>query len=217
MRNSRSFLRVNWWNQESLFNFLGSLSTQNWSCGKEIRSRIARAKNAFTKRKELLTKAFSLYLKKRISSKIPAWSPFELAIWLTWRLFGQTFSTRYVNLVSFFHQCFNIEKNLKSICKSAHHHLRNTTANELESTSLRIVLNVWYTLSSGLNKITVMLLYMDFRGSYFSSCNISSMFSGSRFNAHQNKFDLITPVLIELHWLPVRYRTTCKILLSASF
>ena len=56
----------------------------------------------------------------------------------------QTFSTRYVNLVSFFDQCFNLEKNLKSICKSAHHHLRNT-ANKLESTSLRIVLNVWYT------------------------------------------------------------------------
>ena len=33
------------------------------------------------------------------------------------------------------------------------------------------MLNVWYSLSSGLNKIAVMLLYMDFRGSYFSSCN----------------------------------------------
>ena len=37
---------------------------------KEIGTRIARAKNAFTKRKELLTKAFSLYLKKRLSSGV---------------------------------------------------------------------------------------------------------------------------------------------------
>ena len=75
-----------------------------------------------------------------------------------------------MNLVSFFDQCLNFKKKLKSICKSGHHHLRNT-ANELGSTSPRIVLNVWYSLSSGLNKITVMLLYMDFRGSYFSSGN----------------------------------------------
>ena len=110
VRNSRSFLRVNWWSQESLFKFLGSLIIQNWSCWKEIRSRIARAKNAFTKRKELLTKAFSLYLKKRISSKIPAWSSFELAIWFTWRLLSRNFQL-VMNLVSFFDQCLNFKKN----------------------------------------------------------------------------------------------------------
>ena len=36
-------------------NYLGSIITQQRSCEKEIRSRIARAKNTFTKRKELLT------------------------------------------------------------------------------------------------------------------------------------------------------------------
>ena len=36
-------------------NYLGSIITQQRSCEKEIRSRITRAKNTFTKRKELLT------------------------------------------------------------------------------------------------------------------------------------------------------------------
>ena len=39
----------------SHLNYLGSIITQQRSCEKEIRSRIARAKNTFKKRKELLT------------------------------------------------------------------------------------------------------------------------------------------------------------------
>ena len=60
--------------QESQFNYLGSLITQDGSCEKEITSRITREKNTFTiKRKELLTKACSLCLKKR-TIKIVIWS-----------------------------------------------------------------------------------------------------------------------------------------------
>ena len=54
-------------------NYLGSLITQDGSYEKEIRSRIARAKFGFTKRKELLTKPFSLWLKKRIIETV-IWS-----------------------------------------------------------------------------------------------------------------------------------------------
>ena len=54
-------------------NYLGSLIIQDGPCEKEIISRIARAKNAFTKRKELLTKASSLCLKKRIIKTV-IWS-----------------------------------------------------------------------------------------------------------------------------------------------
>ena len=60
------FLEGKQLSQESHFNYLGSLITQDGSCDKEIRWRMARAKNAFSKRKELLTEAFSLCLKKRI-------------------------------------------------------------------------------------------------------------------------------------------------------
>ena len=54
-------------------NNLGSLMTQDGQCKKDIISRIARAKNAFSNRKELLTKSFNLDLKK-IIVKTVIWS-----------------------------------------------------------------------------------------------------------------------------------------------
>ena len=60
MRNSRSFLAGKQLSQESPFNYLKSLITQDGSCEEETRSSIARARNAFTKRKDLLTKALAL-------------------------------------------------------------------------------------------------------------------------------------------------------------
>ena len=59
--------------QVTHFNHLGSLMTQDRHCMEDIRSRIARARNAFSNRKELLTKSFSLDLKKRIV-KTAIWS-----------------------------------------------------------------------------------------------------------------------------------------------
>ena len=67
------FLKRKQSSQESQFNYLGSLITQDGSCEKEIRSRITQEKNVFTETKELLTKACSLCLKKRII-KIAIWS-----------------------------------------------------------------------------------------------------------------------------------------------
>ena len=54
-------------------NNLGSLMTQDGQCKKDIISRIARAKNTFSNRKELLTKSFNLDLKK-IIVKTVIWS-----------------------------------------------------------------------------------------------------------------------------------------------
>ena len=48
--------------QVTYFNYLGSLMTQDGHCKKDIRSKIAWAKNAFSNRKEPLTKSFSLDL-----------------------------------------------------------------------------------------------------------------------------------------------------------
>jgi len=45
------FLKGKQLRQESHFNYLGSLITQDLSCEKEIRSRITREKNTFTKKK----------------------------------------------------------------------------------------------------------------------------------------------------------------------
>jgi hypothetical protein len=48
------------------FKYLGSTMTEDGRCEKEIRIRIAQAKKAFNKRKELLTKKFKKSVKKKI-------------------------------------------------------------------------------------------------------------------------------------------------------
>ena len=67
------FLEGQQLSQVTHFSYLGSLITQDRHCKKDIRWRIARAKNAFSNRKELLTKSFTLDLKKRIVKTV-IWS-----------------------------------------------------------------------------------------------------------------------------------------------
>ena len=52
--------------QVQSFKYLGSTMTEDGRCGTEIKIRIALAKEAFSKRKELLTKRFSNVVKKKI-------------------------------------------------------------------------------------------------------------------------------------------------------
>ena len=104
------------------------------------------------------------------------------------------------NLGVIFDKCFNFEEHIKSICKSSHYHIRN---------------------------IAKIRKYIDEESAKLDSCN--SLLYGlpqhliSRLQSIQNtaarvvtrtgKFDHITPVLKQLHWLPVRYRIVFKILL----
>ena len=55
------------------FTYLGSIITQASDCGRGIRTRIASGKDAFSARKELLTKSFSLTLRKCLV-KSSVWS-----------------------------------------------------------------------------------------------------------------------------------------------
>lgn len=59
--------------QVKQFRYLGSLISEDGTCEAELKSRIAMAKDAFNKRRELLTKRMSINLKKRII-KIIVWS-----------------------------------------------------------------------------------------------------------------------------------------------
>ena len=61
--------------QVKTFKYLGAEITSDGKCQNEIRIRIARAKNAFTKIKELLSKGLSIETKKRIVTSI-VWSVF---------------------------------------------------------------------------------------------------------------------------------------------
>ena len=59
--------------QVTSFKYLGSTITEDGRCESEIDIRIAIAKAAFTKRRELLSRAINIYLKKKII-KTMAWS-----------------------------------------------------------------------------------------------------------------------------------------------
>src|ERR1700761_9106892 len=52
--------------QVAKFKYLGAWITEDAKCDLEVRSRIAMAKEAFSKRRELLTKGLSLATKKKI-------------------------------------------------------------------------------------------------------------------------------------------------------
>ena len=54
---------------------------------------------------------------------------------------------------------------------------------------------------------------MAARSEYFRSYH-SIQNTAARVVTHARKFDHITPVLKQLHWLPVRYRIVFKILLG---
>ena len=59
--------------QVAQFRYLGSLIANNGSCIKEIRARIAMAKAAFNRRKELLTRSMKQKVKKKIIKTV-IWS-----------------------------------------------------------------------------------------------------------------------------------------------
>ena len=59
--------------QVNKFRYLGALLTEDGRCDAEIRSRIAMAKNAYNKRRELLSQRMSLETKKRIVKAL-VWS-----------------------------------------------------------------------------------------------------------------------------------------------
>ena len=85
------FLEGEQFSQVTHFNYLGGLITQDGYCKKDIRLRIAWAKNAFSNREELLTKVFSLDLRERVIKTV---------IWSTLLYGAKSWSLHTTSLVS---------------------------------------------------------------------------------------------------------------------
>ena len=114
------------------------------------------------------------------------------------------------NLGVMFDQCCNMVEHVKKICKTSHYHLRNISK-----------------IRKYLTKETTEILVHAFISSKLDNCNsllyglpkhmISSLQSvqntAARIVTLTRKFDHITPVLIQLHWLPVHFRIHFKVLL----
>ena len=67
--------------QVAQFCYLGSFIADNGSCSKEIRARIAMAKTAFNRRKELLTRGMKRKVKKKVIKTI-VWSVLSFSLHL---------------------------------------------------------------------------------------------------------------------------------------
>ena len=114
------------------------------------------------------------------------------------------------NLGVILDKCFNFQEHTKSICKSSHYHIRNITKirKYIDEESAKIVVHAFVTakldscnsLLYGLPQHLILRLQ-------------SIQNTAARVVARTGKFGHITPVLKQIHWLPVHYRIVFKILL----
>ena len=114
------------------------------------------------------------------------------------------------NLGVIFDECCNMVEHVNKICKTSYYHLRNISK-----------------IRKYLTEETTEILFHAFVSSKLDYCNsllyglpkhmISSLQSvqntAARIVTLTKKFDHITPVLIQLHWLPVHFRILFKVLL----
>ena len=114
------------------------------------------------------------------------------------------------NLGAIFDQTMSLNDQISKICKSSHYHLRNIgkIRKYLDESSTETLIHAFVTskldycnaLLNGLPKNQTNRLQLVL--------NIEA-----RVVIHTRKYEHISPVLIGLHWLPVSYRITFKILL----
>ncbi len=114
------------------------------------------------------------------------------------------------NLGVTFDEAMNLKSHINSVCKSGYYHLRNISRIRKCLTHDSCVTLVHAFITSRL----------DYCNSLFAelpACDINKLQlvqnSAARLVTFTRKFDHITPVLYNLHWLPVKERISFKILL----
>ena len=115
------------------------------------------------------------------------------------------------NLGVIFDKCFNFEEHIKSIfCKSSHYHIRNIAKirKYIDEESAKIVVHAFVTAK--LDSCNSLLYGLP---QHLISRLQSMQNTAARVVTRTRKFDHITPVLKQPHWLPVRYRIVFIILL----
>jgi len=98
-----------------------------------------------------------------------------------------------------------MDKHIKSSCKSSHYHIRNIAKirKYIDEESVKIVVHAFVTAK--LDSCNSLLYGLP---KHLQSIQNTA----ARVVTRTRKFDHITPVLKQLHWLPVCYRIIFKIL-----
>lgn len=117
-------------------------------------------------------------------------------------------SARNIGVV--FDSTMNFEKHISEICKSAFFHIRNISQvrRYLSTESTRTLVNAFVT--SRIDSCNSLLYDLP---NYLIQRLQYALNSAARLISMSRKADHITPLLIELHWLPVEQRINFKILL----
>ena len=113
------------------------------------------------------------------------------------------------NLGVTFDECCNMEEHVKKICKTSYYHLRNISKIRKYLTEETTEILVYAFVSSKLDCNS--LLYGLPKHMISSLQSVQN--TAARIVTLTKKFDHITPVLIQLHWLPVHFRILFKVLL----
>ena len=114
------------------------------------------------------------------------------------------------NIGAMFDSTMNFEKHISEICKSAFFHIRNISQvrRYLSTESTRTLVNAFVT--SRIDSCNSLLYGLP---NYLIQRLQYALNSAARLISMSRKADHITPLLIELHWLPVEQRINFKIIL----
>jgi len=114
------------------------------------------------------------------------------------------------HLTVLFDSTFSLDRHIFELCKSAFYHLRNLSKirKYLDYNNTRVLINAF--VISRLDNCNSLLYglpkYLIDRVQHVFNC-------AAKLVTLSRKYDHVTPLLIELHWLPVEYRIIFKILL----
>ena len=114
------------------------------------------------------------------------------------------------NLLHFTLRHASCEDHIQSICKSSHYHIRNIAkiGKYIDEERAKIAVHAFVTAK--LDSCNSLLYGLP---QYLISRLQSIQNTAARAVTRTRKFDQITPVLKQVHWLPVRYRIVFKIFL----
>ena len=114
-----------------------------------------------------------------------------------------------LSIVSQTEQCWSFEEHVNELCRTAFYHIRNSRIRQclsIDSTKTQVHASVTSRLDHCNSLLYGLPDYLIQRLQYV-------MNAAAKVITCKRKFDHVTPLLIELHWLPVRQRIVFKILL----
>ena len=112
------------------------------------------------------------------------------------------------NLGVILDECCNMVEHVNKICKTSYYHLRNISKIRKYLTEETTEILVHAFVSSKLDYCNSLLYGLP---KHMISSLQSVQNTAARIVTLTKKFDHITPVLIQLHWLPVHFRILFKV------